>query len=53
MLIHWCNNRPGDLVTSDKGKMMQQKVWMEIVESLMSKVPIVRDIVSKNGGAYC
>jgi hypothetical protein len=35
----------GDLVTSDKGREMQQKVWSEIVESLSTQVPAVSEIV--------
>jgi hypothetical protein len=41
------DNRAGDLVTSDKGKEMQLKVWNEIVESLSAKVPTVLEIVGK------
>ena len=32
-------NRPGELVTSEKGKALQHQVWTEIVQSLATKVP--------------
>jgi len=44
LLTNLC--RPGDLVTSNSGKHMQQQVWAEIVKSLAAKVPKVNDLAS-------
>lgn len=38
--------RPGDLVTGNHGKYMQQVVWKEIVESLAVKIPEVKHLAS-------
>ena len=38
--------RPGDLVTSSRGKEMQRQVWKEITESLTMKVPEVKRLAS-------
>ena len=42
LLTNLC--RPGDLVTSNSGKHMQQQVWAEIVDSLAAKVPEVNHL---------
>ena len=47
-LISVC--RAGDLVTSDEGKLMQQQVWTDIVESLGSKVPSDQSTVPGHPG---
>ena len=44
LLTNLC--RPGDLVTSNSGKHMQQEVWKDIAKSLTAKVPEVNDLAS-------
>jgi hypothetical protein len=39
--------RPGTLVTSEEGKILQQSVWKEIIEELSGKVPAVKYLVGK------
>jgi hypothetical protein len=39
-------NRPGQYITSDEGKTLQQAMWTEVIDVLEEKIPRVKDVIA-------
>lgn len=39
-------SRPGQYITSDEGKALQQAMWTEVVDVLEEKIPRVKDVIA-------